>query len=1511
MNKLKERIRSLKSILAIGATILCSISAWAAEWTDASGNVWTYDGGQITGVSFETTSLVMPETLGGNPVTSFTSQTFAGKERAVRVTIPATVTSIPAGAFAGCSNLKSVTINGTGLKSIGATAFSGCSNLEAFVMPHSVETVGQGVFSGCTSLESVTLSDKLETLPDVEYNEASYINRATYRDNGSSLSGDLSYSFFYNCTSLKTINWGKSIKSIGNIAFLNCSSLESVTIPDTVTTIGRNAFMGCTGLTNVKIGNTVESIYRMAFYGLPNLTKVTFGAKVKKVGYSAFANCVNLQNFTLPNTVQYIETQAFAGCNKALIMVTIPANKDELDTELGQGVFSGCTKLETVTFGDTVKIIPDVEYNEASYINRATYRDNGSSLSGDLSYGFFYNCTSLKTINWGKSIKSIGNIAFLNCSSLESITIPDTVTAIGCNAFMGCTGLTNVKIGNTVESIYRMAFYGLPNLTKVTFGAKVKKVGYRTFANCVNLQNFTLPNTVQYIETQAFAGCNKALTMVTIPANKDELDTELGQGVFSGCTKLETVTFGDTVKIIPDVEYSKSSYTDRATYRDNGSTLSGDLSYGFFYNCTSLKTINWGKSIKSIGNIAFLNCSALTDVTLPANVDTIGNHAFYGCSSLKAVVAEGSINSIGRRAFGNCPALHYVDFRGPVMDFEPGAEIFAFCNDRVTVYAAEGSTGWTGVAGVTGLPSNGTWGGARITYAPPPEGAGNPYDFYPCVLTDRVSYKDYVWPSPVLLTTNRYVNGRTIPTTCATIREGSPIYLSYAFDEYWRGEAFTVTNRFTLSCAKSGTFDYKHSAEAHGSYPALYETNATPALLQNLAPGNYTLTLKMNVDNRLPETDYANNTTSITFTIVAVPKYKVSFNLNGSSGTAPVARTVYEGRTIGELPTVTAPAGWTFLGWYTAATGGTKITSSQIINSAQTYYAHWSKCDMGFYTPDGWSQPFYLTSTSSSSVPKTSFKVGESIYLNYAFSNLASADNMSNFVNRFKLNTGAYYDDSWNGYTLNLTQYDYGWLGSTNPRLSFLQNLPTGTYTLTCTLDVTGVLSEVSEGNNTRSITFMVGTPASTTYLVKFNANGGSVSTASRSVVSGKAIGSLPQPTRSGYTFAGWFTAATGGNKISSSTIVTGNITYYAHWTQNSSGGEKGPFLFTEAEGDVPVSAASVYDGYLYYNDKVAGSIQAKISKPKLNKKLGVATAKTSVTIQITGEKKVSLKGEMDVETGDLVVAAKDGRVLDLVFGEDGMIGEFGQYEISAARNFFSSKDKTESKAAEEILAPWLGTFNMITDGGTLSVTLAKKGKVTIKGTIDGGKVSAKSQLLIGEEWMCIPVVYSKKTVNLAFTIWLSIDGGEAEIIGLDDAVIGKAGTLKNGARFIVEGDIGDYIETEDERTLELLPNGEIVTVSGSKWLVADGIKPAKVAYKKGEFTITEGRKGAGIANPSGLKLTYKSKDGSFKGSFTAYGIVKGKLKKHKASVEGVLVNGVGYGTITIKRIGTWAVTIK
>ena len=334
--------------------------------------------------------------------------------------------------------------------------------------------------------------------------------------------------------------------------------------------------------------------------------------------------------------------------------------------------------------------------------------------------------------------------------------------------------------------------------------------------------------------------------------------------------------------------------------------------------------------------------------------------------------------------------------------------------------------------------------------------------------------------------------------------------------------------------------------------------------------------------------------------------------------------------------------------------------------------------------------------------------------------------------------------------------------------------------------------------------------------------------------------------------------------------------------------------------------AASVYDGYVMNGDVVVGTMQAKVAKPKKGE------AKVTVTVQITGEKKLSIKGQMNAAAGAFIGETKDGRVLSLMFNMDEVKGAFGNYEIGGVRNFFSSKDKAEKAAADEMLAPWIGSMNMITGDGTLSVTIAKKGKVTVKGTIDGEKISAKAQVLIGEDMICIPVIYSKKTVNLAFAIWLPLDGGEAEVVGLDGAIIGKAGTLKTEAKFYIDDAILSDIEgIVTYNGNPALPEGESVAQSKTKWVVADGVKAAKVAYKKGVLSITEGRKGVGVSNISGLKLTYKSKEGSFTGSFTVYAIENGKLKKHKAALSGVLVNGIGYGTATIKKIGTWAIEIK
>lgn len=72
------------------------------------------------------------------------------------------------------------------------------------------------------------------------------------------------------------------------------------------------------------------------------------------------------------------------------------------------------------------------------------------------------------------------------------------------------------------------------------------------------------------------------------------------------------------------------------------------------------------------------------------------------------------------------------------------------------------------------------------------------------------------------------------------------------------------------------------------------------------------------------------------------------------------------------------------------------------------------------------------------------------------------------------------------------------------------------------------------------------------THTIHFNANGGSVSISSKQAKAGGTYGDLPNPTRDGYIFDGWYTDINGGKQINFYTTVdlpSDQITLYAHWT--------------------------------------------------------------------------------------------------------------------------------------------------------------------------------------------------------------------------------------------------------------------------------------------------------------------------------------------------------------------------
>lgn len=81
---------------------------------------------------------------------------------------------------------------------------------------------------------------------------------------------------------------------------------------------------------------------------------------------------------------------------------------------------------------------------------------------------------------------------------------------------------------------------------------------------------------------------------------------------------------------------------------------------------------------------------------------------------------------------------------------------------------------------------------------------------------------------------------------------------------------------------------------------------------------------------------------------------------------------------------------------------------------------------------------------------------------------------------------------------------------------------------------------------------FTISSPGSIT--VKFNANGGKLSKKLKNVSRGKKYGILPEATKKGYKFSGWYTAKKDGKKITANSYVetAKTQTLYAQWKKNT-----------------------------------------------------------------------------------------------------------------------------------------------------------------------------------------------------------------------------------------------------------------------------------------------------------------------------------------------------------------------
>ena len=331
-------------------------------------------------------------------------------------------------------------------------------------------------------------------------------------------------------------------------------------------------------------------------------------------------------------------------------------------------------------------------------------------------------------------------------------------------------------------------------------------------------------------------------------------------------------------------------------------------------------------------------------------------------------------------------------------------------------------------------------------------------------------------------------------------------------------------------------------------------------------------------------------------------------------------------------------------------------------------------------------------------------------------------------------------------------------------------------------------------------------------------------------------------------------------------------------------------------DGDDPVggefSVATVWDAFVHDEASPApvGTVQVKLAKAKTDKKSGLVTAKATATVQLLGEKKVSLKGNAVVaDDGTCTLTAASGaNEMELVFCGRSVTGRYNSRRVQGARNIFTSKLAADKTLVSNLARVVTGALNIAWSGGTITASFAAKGKVKIAGTsVNGAKISVNTQAIAGESIVAIPVVVLKG-VSLAANIYIASDGSERSIAGLDGARIGRAGELHDGLLFTTGA--------TDETVAMTLKNGKPLIPKANKLKVVNG-DLATVADN---------------GNPIALKFTYTPKTGAFKGSFTLFEVAAGKLKKQAATFTGVFIEGIGYGTAVIKKLGlAWPVEVK
>jgi uncharacterized repeat protein (TIGR02543 family) len=330
-------------------------------------------------------------------------------------------------------------------------------------------------------------------------------------------------------------------------------------------------------------------------------------------------------------------------------------------------------------------------------------------------------------------------------------------------------------------------------------------------------------------------------------------------------------------------------------------------------------------------------------------------------------------------------------------------------------------------------------------------------------------------------------------------------------------------------------------------------------------------------------------------------EYMVTFDAQGGTPEPAVRQVTYDG-TYGELPEV-AKTGYTFQGWFTEAAGGNKIEAATKVKITEgiTLYAQWTanSYEVSFDAQGGTPSPDSISVTYDEEYG-TLPVVTKTGYTFQGWFTEAAGGNKIEAATKVKITEGITLYAQWTANSYDVSFDAQG--GTPSPdSISVTYDEEYGTLPVVTKTGYTfqGWFTEVAGGTEVKATTVVETDQDHTLYAqwtansydVSFDAQGGTPSPDSISVTYDEEYGTLPVVTKTGYTFQGWFTAKTEGEKVTAETTVktAAAHTLYAQWTINqytitfdTAGGTPVPSITQDYGTDVTAPVAPTKTGYTF-----------------------------------------------------------------------------------------------------------------------------------------------------------------------------------------------------------------------------------------------------------------------------------------------------------------------------------------